>query len=287
MKKYENINSLNKLKNFIEEGGKRTKNINPDNSYKIPFLSIITVVKNSSDTIEDTIKSVINQSFNNIEYIVIDGNSKDGTLDKIKLYNEKINYWCSIKDEGIYDAMNYGLKLATGEVIGIINAGDIFTNNSFQIIENYFSKNKNLSFLFGTVKRNYLGNNIVIKAGFDRKRIKYNFDSQTCHSSGFFIKSEVQKNIGLYNLKYKCSSDYDLFYKLFKNKKLEGVSTKKEELIGIVASGGFSSQYGFWNRVKEEKQIRIDNKQNLIFIYIIYLNAIFKNFIKKLLQKSI
>lgn len=283
MNKYENISSLNNLKNFIEEGGKRTKNIAKSQNIKKPFLSIITVVKNSSDKIDTTIKSVTDQSYKNIEYIVIDGDSNDGTLDKIKKYDEIINYWCSIKDEGIYDAMNYGLRLAKGEVIGIINSGDIFTKNSFEIIKNYFSKNENLSFLFGTVKRNYLGNNVIVKTGFNKKRIKYNFDSQTCHSSGFFIKSNIQKNIGLYNLNYKCSSDYDLFYKLFKNNSLEGASTTKDELIGIVESGGFSSKFGFWNRLNEEIQIRKDNNQNLFLIYAIYLNAIFKHYIKKLL----
>ena len=130
MNKYENISSLNNLKNFIEEGGKRTKNIAESQNIKKPFLSIITVVKNSSDKIDTTIKSVTDQSYKNIEYIVIDGDSNDGTLDKIKKYDEIINYWCSIKDEGIYDAMNYGLRLAKGEVIGIINSGDIFTKNS-------------------------------------------------------------------------------------------------------------------------------------------------------------
>ena len=282
MNKYENINSLSKLKNFIEEGGKRTKIISQKKNTKIPFLSVITVAKNSSNRINDTINSVINQSFKNIEYIVIDGNSNDGTLNKIKKYDKKINYWCSIKDDGIYDAMNYGLRLAKGEVIVIINSGDIFTNNAFKIVDNYFSKDKNLSFLFGTIKRNYLKNNVILKSGFNRKRIKYNFDSQTCHSSGFFIKSSIQKNIGLYNLSYKCSSDYNLFYKLFSDKNLKGESTKKNELIGIIEAGGFSSKYGFWNRLKEEIKIRKDNKQNLILISIIFLNAILKNFIKKL-----
>ena len=100
---------------------------------------------------------------------------------------------------------------------------------------------------------------------------------------GFFIKSNLQKIIGLYNLNYKCSSDYDLFYKLFNNNNLIGASTTKDELIGIVESGGFSSKYGFWNRLKEEMQIRKDNNQNLFLIYIIYLNAIFKYYMKKIL----
>ena len=286
MNNYQNIDTLKHLKNFVEEGGCRNKKNNNINQIK-PFFSIITVVKNSSETIEPTIQSVISQTNQNLEYIVIDGNSNDGTLNKIKAYNEKINYWCSINDKGIYDAMNYGLKLANGQVIGILNSGDIYTKNSINIVKNYFLENQNLSFLFGTVERHYLGNNMILKSGFNRNRIKYNFDSQTCHSSGFFIKTDVQKKIGLYNTKYICSSDYDLFYKIFLDKDLIGKSTKKSELIGIVQAGGFSSKYGFWKKLKEEIQIRIDNKQNFIFILIIFINSFFKKGLKRLFDNFI
>lgn len=286
MNNYQNINSLNNLENFIEEGGYRNKKKNLINSFK-PFFSIITVVKNSSDSITSTIKSVVDQKDQNIEYIIIDGNSTDGTLNKIKSYDDKISYWCSIKDKGIYDAMNYGLKLASGQIIGILNSGDIYTKNSLKIVKNYFTQNQNLSFLFGTVERHYLNNNLILKSGFNRNRIKYNFDSQTCHSSGFFIKSNVQKKIGLYNTKYICSSDYDFFYKIFLDKTLVGESTTKTELIGIVQAGGFSSKYGFWNRLKEELQIRIDNNQNLLLVFIIFVNTLFKYSLKKLFKNFI
>jgi len=160
MKNYQNVVSLKHLENFIEEGGYRNKKKIYTNQIK-PFFSIITVVKNSSASIEKTIKSVLNQNNQNLEYIVIDGNSDDGTLNKIKSYNNKISYWCSINDKGIYDAMNYGLKLANGQVIGILNSGDIYIKNSLNIVKNYFLENQNLSFLFGTVKRHYLGNNVI------------------------------------------------------------------------------------------------------------------------------
>ncbi len=284
MNNYQNVDSLSHLENFVEEGGFRNQ-INKDNKKtQKPFFSIITVVKNSSDTIESTIKSVINQNHQDLEYIIIDGNSHDDTLNKIKSYNNKISYWCSIRDKGIYDAMNYGLKLANGQVIGIINSGDIYTKNSFDIVKKYFIQEENLSFLFGTVERHYLGNNIIVKTGYNKNRIKYNFDSQTCHSSGFFIKTNIQKKIGLYNTKYTCSSDYDLFYKMFLDKDLNGGSTTKDELIGVVKAGGFSSKYGFWKRLREETQIRIDNKQNLIIILAIVINTLFKQGLKKLFK---
>ena len=187
-----------------------------------------------------------------------------------------------MNDKGIYDAMNYGLKLAKGKVIGIINAGDTYEKNSLRIVNNYFKQQKDLSYLFGTVKRHYLGNNVITKCGFDKRRIKYNFDAQTSHSSGFFISSNTQKEIGLYNTDFICSADYDLFYKIFLNKKLNGCSTKKEELIGVVQAGGFSSKLGFWNHLLEETRIRINNKQNFVLIFLIFCNAIFKHYFKKL-----
>lgn len=281
-KNFVNYNSLKSFNNFLTEGGQRVQNQQTKTASNEPLITIITVVKNSEENILKTIKSVTEQNYNNLEYIIIDGNSSDKTLSIIKTYEKKINYWCSINDEGIYDAMNYGIMLSKGEIIGMINSGDIFKEKALTTVANYFKNNKDLSYLFGTVQRHYLGNNVILKSGFDKNRIRYNFDSITCHSSGFFIRAKVQREIGLYNTKYKCSSDYDLFYKLLRNEKFQGTFTKKEELIGIVASGGFSSKYGFWKKLKEEILIRIDNGQNKLLILIIFLNVIFKSILKKL-----
>ena len=285
MNKYESLKSLNSLKIFKFEGGQRVKNKYDVNEEQI--LSIITVVKNSESTIEKTIQSVLSQKVENLEYIVIDGNSSDNTLGIIKKYEDKIDYWCCIEDEGIYDAMNYGLKLSSGKIIGLINSGDIYTNDSLKTVLKYFKKKEDISFLFGTVNRHYLGGNVIKKVGFNRKRIKYNFDSVTCHSTGFFIKNNIQKELGLYNTKYKCSSDYDLFYKLLIQNNYNGSSTTKEEIIGIVESGGFSSKYGYWKKLKEEMSIRIENNQSYFLILIIFFNSIIKHFFKLIKKKFI
>ena len=97
------------------EGGLRIKNIN-----KKPKFSLITVVLNNQTLLEKTIKSVLDQNFKNFEYIIIDGGSKDGTLEIIKKYNDKLDYWLSEKDKGIYDAFNKGMELSRGEYIGIV-----------------------------------------------------------------------------------------------------------------------------------------------------------------------
>ena len=93
-------------------------------------VSIITISYNNADTIEDTILSVINQDYKNIEYIIVDGVSKDATLEIINKYKSKITTFVSEKDKGIYDALNKGIALATGDVIGMIHADDLYENNT-------------------------------------------------------------------------------------------------------------------------------------------------------------
>jgi glycosyltransferase involved in cell wall biosynthesis len=287
MSKIKKLLTLNHLRNFHEDGGIRKKFKNNLSLNKKSELTIITVVKNSVYDIEKTILSVIRQNISAVEYIIIDGNSGDGTKKILKKYEDKIDYWCSLDDKGIYDAINYALQLSTGKIIGVLNAGDIYTDNSLQKVIEYFDKYQNLSFLFGTVKRYYLGNNMILKSGFNRRRIRYNFDSATCHSSGLFLKYSVHEELGPYNTKYKCSSDYDLIFKLLNNEKFIGKSTNINEIIGIVASGGFSSKYGYWNKLFEETKIRIDNNQNLIWILIIFINSIIKQSIKFIKNKTI
>ncbi len=89
-------------------------------------ISIITITYNSEKTLDDTIKSVLSQNYNDIEYIIVDGNSKDSTIDIVKSYGDKISKFVSEKDSGIYDAMNKGLHLATGDVVGILNSDDVY-----------------------------------------------------------------------------------------------------------------------------------------------------------------
>lgn len=105
---------------------------------KLPLITIITVTYNSVNTLEKTINSVINQTYPNIEYIIVDGNSNDGTIDIIKKYCNKISRWISEPDNGVYDAMNKGIKLAKGEWLNFMNSGDTFASN--QVLEKVFNQ---------------------------------------------------------------------------------------------------------------------------------------------------
>ena len=240
-------------------------------NYKI---SIITVTKNSENFLEECILSLDKQSYRNYEHIIIDGCSTDNTINIIKKYKDKIAYWVSEKDEGLYDAMNKGIKKCSGDIIGILNSDDIYYPQALRIVNEYFNLNKELDFLFGSV------NKYKLLHGYNPKKIKWSFGFYTSHSVGFFIKKKSQLKVGPYNLKYKYSSDYDLFYRMIVHFKLKGIATKKEEILGKFRSGGISSKLSYLEYLKENTIIRIDNGQNIIFVYLIFLARFLRNFRK-------
>ncbi len=254
-------------------GGNRTKSNYINSNF---FFSIITVVLNNKDHLEETIVSVINQKIN-LEYIIIDGGSTDGTLDIIKKYEGFLNLWISEKDNGIYDAMNKGIKYSTGKFIGIINSGDLYNAEALPIINKYFNEYKNLDFIFGTVNKK------KIKQGFNKKKIHWSFDFYPSHSSGFFISNISQKKIGLYDTTFKLSADHDLFYRLIKNN-FKGTATKKSEIIGHFRKigGSFSSTFPFEDHMCEEVNIRLNNNQNRFLICLIIIN----NYLMKIFKKK-
>ena len=236
-----------------------------------PKITVITVVKNNKKDIERNINSVLNQTYKNYEHIIIDGKSDDGTLDVIKKYQNKISYWVSQKDDGLYDAMNKGLDLAKGDIIGILNSDDIYYEKALEYVKQYFEKYENIDFLYGTV--------IKYKklCGYNPKKIYWSFGFYTSHSVGFFIKNKSQKKIGKYNLKYKYSADYDLFYRMIVKHKMKGVATKENEIFGKFFQGGLSSKIKYIDYLKENTQIRLDNGQNKLIVYVIHVIRFIKN----------
>jgi glycosyltransferase involved in cell wall biosynthesis len=248
---------------------------------KNPFFSIVTVVKNDETNIQRTIRSVISQSFKDFEYIIIDGKSNDRTVYKINEYKNKIHHIVSKKDKGIYFAMNKGIKISRGTFLVFVNSGDLLTKNALRNINQLYNKNTDIDFIFATVKR-YYTTGLIIKSGYDRFRLNYNFDFATSHSTGFYIKLKSLKKIGMFNTSYKCSADYDLYYRAIIKKNLKGVCTNKNNILGILKSGGYSSKVSFFDHLLEETRIRYNNGQNIFFIILIFFNALFKFFIKKI-----
>lgn len=178
------------------------------------LVSIITVCFNAAETIETTIKSIVSQTYKNIEYIVVDGGSVDGTLQILEHYRKHISVIVSERDEGIYDAMNKGIDLAQGDFIGIINADDWYEEDA---IEKVVRISRNISENTGVISGQIRF--IDGEQSFLSKK-KEMFDIWTempvAHPATF-IKKSVYEQYGKYNTGYKIAADYDLIFRLYIN----------------------------------------------------------------------
>lgn len=182
-------------------------------------VSIITVVYNNCNTIADAIQSVISQDYNNIEYIIIDGGSLDGTLKIINRYKANISKIITEEDNGIYDAMNKGLSYATGDIIGILNSDDIYADNTIiSTIVNEFTYNKNIDVVYGDlVYVKYDNINAIVRYWESKKYYaRYFEDGNVPPHPTLFLKRKVYEKIGNFNLNYHLASDYEFMLRLFK-----------------------------------------------------------------------
>lgn len=178
-----------------------------------PLISIVTVSYNTVSTIERTILSVINQSYPNIEYIIIDGGSTDGTVDVIKKYADRIAYWISEPDGGIYDAMNKGIEYANGEYINFMNAGDCFVDNI--VVNKIFSKiiSNNIGVIFGEWYLKY-NNKYRLKQTSPFYKNKNKFKEMGFSHQSVFVKTILAKKYP-FDLNYKLCADYNMIWNLY------------------------------------------------------------------------
>lgn len=207
-------------------------------------ISIITVCFNSQKTIEETLKSVSSQTYNNIEYIVIDGKSQDSTVNIITKYENIISNWVSEPDKGLYDAMNKGIQMANGDIIGILNSDDTFFNDNVLSEVAQFHKNNRVEASIGNIVQVNDENKIIRKYSSKKwspKKLKYGF--MPPHPSIFF-KRELFNRLGAYDLSFKSGADYELIVRYFlKNEITYGYSsiTTTSMAIGGISSSGLSS----------------------------------------------
>ena len=175
-------------------------------------VSIITVSFNAEETISDTIKSVINQDYENIEYIIIDGASKDKTSSIVKSFGFKVAKFISEPDKGIYDAMNKGLALATGEIIGILNADDFYADSSIisKVVKRF--QEEKVEGLYADlvyVKRNDTNKITRVWRSGDYSKGKFLKGWMPPHPT-FFVKREVYEKYGNFNLDLPSAADYEI-----------------------------------------------------------------------------
>jgi len=185
-------------------------------------ISIITITFNSAKTIEQTIQSVFNQSYKNIEYIIIDGGSTDATLSIIQKYKNQISALISEKDNGLYYALNKGIELATGEVIAILHSDDFYTTNKvLQLYVDIFAKTNADAVYSDLYYVNKLNTDKIIRKW---KSGQYKFNSflygwMPPHPT-FIVKKEIYKKYGNFNLQFKSAADYELMLRFIHKQKI-------------------------------------------------------------------
>ncbi|MBQ2778153.1 MAG: glycosyltransferase [Bacteroidaceae bacterium] len=235
-------------------------------------ISIITATYNSAETVRNTFDSVLNQTYKDIEYIVVDGLSKDNTVEIIKEYAGKFEgkmRYISEKDRGLYDAMNKGLAMATGDIVGILNSDDFYTsNNILEIVANNFEEGE-IDAVYGDI--HFVNSNDLTKcvryyssAIFSRRLMRFGF--MPAHPS-FYCKREVYEKYGAFNTKYKIAADFDSLFRFIYIKKIRTRYIKRDFVTmrtGGVSTDGFRSR---WLIMKEHSKV--------IKSYGVYTNMLF------------
>lgn len=199
------------------EGGYRNANISSKKNTSLPVISVLTVVYNSQEFIERTINSVLNQSYPNIEHVILDGASKDNTLAIIQSYNDKIAFWKSEKDAGIYDAMNKVQQLASGDYLMFLNSGDEFNDN--EVLLKVFSNSLNADVYYGdtliTDEQGQALHHRRLRPPQQLKWTDFRYGMLVCHQS-IIIKKELSSN---YNTNYRIAADIDWAIRSVRNAK--------------------------------------------------------------------
>ena len=197
------------------EGGLRRNGIAGSKGGGKPLISVVTIVYNGERHLEQTIRSVVGQSYGNIEYILVDGGSTDGTLDIIRKYEDRIDYWISEPDRGISDAMNKGTRLATGDIVAHLHADDYYPDESVvSSVHGAFVDHKEAGWLTGGM---YLVNTAGDRTAEIRVR-KYSYDrlkkANIILHPATFVRREAFEKVGAFDLSYRYAMDYDLWLRL-------------------------------------------------------------------------
>ena len=186
-------------------------------------VSIITIVYNNRACISECIQSVLDQTYSNIEHVVIDGGSTDGTQAEIEKVKHKLAYYISEKDNGLYDALNKGIRQATGDIIGILHSDDLFndSNTIQKIVDAFYSSDADLIYANGQYVEK--GNTSKVKRIYKAKKFKskYLYFGWIPLHTTIYVKKEVFNKFGLYDQNYVIASDYEISLRWFLNKNIK------------------------------------------------------------------
>jgi|TARA_B110000967_G_scaffold183492_1_gene202216 glycosyltransferase involved in cell wall biosynthesis len=261
-------------------GGLRFRGFFKDNIKDKPLISIIMPNFKCAD-LENAIKSILKQNYENLELIVIDGSSGKDTVKILKTYDQDIDIWISEKDNGMWDAWNKGFQLASGEYVGIVDSSNILYPNAIKTLIKYAYLFPKKDFICGTVRKDNR-----IYAGFRPKDIVRQFNIIPSSVVGFFIKLKSLKKVGLLDTRYKIQADYDLLYKIIIKNNMSGVNTKGNEIFGDLGNSGFSSRHNFLSKLINEIIIRFRNGQNIFYLIYIIFGRSFMKILKLIIKKK-
>jgi len=238
-------------------------------------VSVITVCFNSEKTIERTLQSVLNQTYQNIEYILIDGKSSDHTLEIIQRYESRFNgrlTYLSEPDQGIYDAMNKGIRLASGELIGLINSDDFYESDAIEHILSHYDPHVLYQVIYGQLR--------VVDQNKAEKVVFIHHDqlnTQMIPHPTCFVSSAVYRDFGGFNLEYRSASDLDFMLRLYHDGKTSFIPV--DQIIATFHDGGMSTTK---TGVRETAKIRLKYGTITQFQY---LNIRLRSFLLELIKK--
>lgn len=217
-------------------------------------ISVITVCYNSVKTLEQTIKSVIAQNYDELEYIIIDGGSTDGTLDIIRKYNANITFWISESDHGLYDAMNKGLKVCTGEAVAFLNSDDWYDDNVLDRVNSFFEEN-DVDIVSGQTYS--VRDGIIKKNVFARDNDENVFFKLMYHHPALFVKKKLFEMTGNYDITYKIAADTDWIMRAYS----DGAKILKvDDYFTFFRHGGLSSR-NVYETLKEQYKAALNCAQ--------------------------
>lgn len=243
-------------------------------------FSIITANYNGGKTLVKTIESILEQTYNNVEYIIIDGKSTDNSVEIIESYKKKFKEkkyeynWVSEKDSGIFNAMNKGIEIASGDIIGIIGSDDWYERETLEIVANEFEKDKELKMVYGILRT-------VSNNKFQQIIGDYNSYGRGQHPT-VFLKKEVYKRYGNYNEKYKIAADTDFLLKL-KNEKINYKFVEK--ILTNFSTEGISSTSFLNSSLEELKTSYLNGKYGTKERLVRYIYIWLRYFSEKILKK--
>ena len=237
------------------EGGLRTRDIFKQSRTDLPLISIITVVYNRVKYLEQAILSVLNQTYNNIEYILIDGGSTDGTLEIIKKYDDQIDYWISEPDKGMYHALNKGMNLASGEIIGLVNSDDFYFPETVDNVVIAYKKSEP-AIWFGNQMR-FFEYPEFCHFTYQKPDLSLMQVHPSIYHPACLVHRDIYNQIGLFDEAFKVIADYDFLLRAFEyNVKFIHIDKTLSGFRGGGISGFMNGWFESFSLLKNHPQLK-------------------------------